>query len=355
MEPQAFKVVLYATRVTLALFITLALVPLVRHYALAAGFMDKPDERKIHKEPIPRLGGFALWAGFMLTLWIMFHQTPMGYSLIGIMLGGTIMFMLGLVDDLVTLSPYLKLAVQFIAALLAYDFHVQIITLDLPGSKLIVLNALSLPITVLWLVGFSNALNFIDGIDGLAAGVVSIAALTMVVVGVFTGKPTEALLAAMLAGAAMGFLAYNFHPAKIFMGDSGSLFCGFMLAALAVTGALKTKVVVMLLPLFVLCVPLMDISYAVLRRLFKGKNPFLPDSEHIHHQFLKLGMSQTRAVFYFYGFCVAGGVIATWYLNYQWAYLGLIIGQFTLGALLILGVRKFFPLTSLPATPKNKN
>ena len=168
MEPQAFKVVLYAIGFTLALFITLALVPLVRHYALAAGFMDKPDERKIHKEPIPRLGGFALWAGFMLTLWIMFHQTPMGYSLIGIMLGGTIMFMLGLVDDLVTLSPYLKLAVQFIAALLAYDFHVQIITLDLPGSKLIVLNALSLPITVLWLVGFSNALNFIDGIDGMA-------------------------------------------------------------------------------------------------------------------------------------------------------------------------------------------
>ena len=337
-----FNIALYAMGFILALLMTMMLVPMVRHYALSAGLVDKPGDRKIHKEPIPRLGGFALWGGFMLTLWVMFHQTLLGNSLPGIMLGSTIMFILGLIDDLVTLSPYLKLAIQFVAALLAFDFHVQISTLDLPGNKLIVLNALSLPVTVLWLVGFSNAMNFIDGIDGLAAGVISIASLTMVVVAVFTGRPTEALLAAMLAGASLGFLAYNFHPAKIFMGDSGSLFCGFMLAALAVTGALKTKVVVMLLPFFVLCVPLMDISYAVLRRILKGKNPFLPDAEHIHHQLLKQGMSQTRAVFYFYGFCVTGGVIATWYLNYQWVYLAMIAGLFTLGAVLIFFVRRSF-------------
>lgn len=346
-----YKVALYAEGFFLALVVTLVLVPLVRHYAFQAGFVDKPDERKIHKEPTPRLGGFALWGGFMLTLWVMFHRTLLSDSLPGIMMGSTIMFILGLVDDLVTLSPYLKLGIQFIAALLAYDFNVKVNTLDLPGAQMIVLNALSLPVTVLWLVGFSNAMNFIDGVDGLAAGVVSIASVTMVVVAIFTGRPTEALLAAMLAGSSLGFLAYNFHPAKIFMGDSGSLFCGFMLASLAVTGALKTKVVVMLLPLVVLCVPLMDISYSVLRRLSKGKNPFLPDSEHLHHQLLKLGMTQTRTVFYFYGFCIAGGVIATWYLNYQFVYLGLMAGLFILGALLIAIVRQSFkPVSAKPVS-----
>ncbi len=331
----------------IALVLTLILVPLVRKIAINAGYYDAPGERKIHKYPVPRLGGVAIWLGFMLALaltsLLKWHPV-LGSALPGVLAGGTIIFILGLLDDLYTLSPYLKLAVQFVAALTAFSLGVQINTLDLPGAQLLILNALSLPITVIWLVGLANALNFIDGIDGLAAGVTTLSALTLTVVAMFTHQPSSALLAALLAGASLGFLVYNFHPAKIFMGDGGALFCGFVLACIAVTGVLKTKVVVMLLPMFVLSVPILDITYSVFRRLLQGKNPFLPDASHIHHQFLKAGVGQVKTVTYFYTLCVVGGLVAVWYVNYLPIYIALLAGLFLLGVILISLVRKIYPV-----------
>jgi len=315
-----------------------------------AGYYDAPGGRKIHKYPIPRLGGIAIWLGFMLALGAIclfqWHH-ELGNALPGVLAGGAIMFALGLLDDLFNLSPYLKLVIQFLAALIAFVLGVQINTLDLPGAQLLVLNALSLPLTILWLVGLSNAMNFIDGVDGLAAGVTVLSALTLTVVALFTNQPSSALLASLLAGASLGFLAFNFHPAKIFMGDSGALFCGFVLASIAVTGVLKTKVVVMMLPMFVLSVPILDITFSVLRRLARGKNPFLPDADHIHHQFLKAGMGQVRAVTYLYALCVLGGLIAVWYVNYLPIYIALLASLFLVGVILIVLVRRFYPVSSL--------
>lgn len=335
----------------IALVITFLLVPVVRRKAIDAGYYDAPGERKIHKYPIPRLGGIAMWLGFMIALGasslMLKWNHEFNTSLPGILAGGTIIFMLGLLDDLFTLSPYLKLAIQFVAALTAFGLGVQINTLDLPGAQLLILNALSLPVTVIWLVSLANAMNFIDGIDGLAGGVTALSALTLSVVALFTNQPTSALLAALLAGSSMGFLVFNFHPARIFMGDSGALFSGFVLACIAVTGVLKTKVVVMLLPMFVLSVPILDITYSVFRRLLQGKNPFLPDASHIHHQLLKAGVGQIRTVTYFYALCVVGGLIAVWYVNYLPIYIALLVGMFTLAAGLIFLVRKLYPITEL--------
>ncbi len=329
--------------------VSFILVPIVRKQAISAGYYDAPGARKIHKYPIPRLGGIAIWLAFMLSLGaiVMLGWRPeLHNALLGILAGGTIVFLLGLLDDLFNLSPYLKLAIQFIAALTAFFLGIQINNLDLPGAQLLVLNALSLPVTVIWLVGLMNAMNFIDGIDGLAAGVTTLSALTLTVVALFTNQPSSALLAALLAGSSLGFLVYNFHPARIFMGDSGALFCGFLLACIAVTGVLKTKVAVMLLPIFVLSVPILDITYSVFRRLLRGKNPFLADADHIHHQFLKAGMGQIRTVTYLYSLCVVGGLISVWYVNYLPIYIASLAVMFLLAFLLITLVRKLFPLPS---------
>jgi UDP-GlcNAc:undecaprenyl-phosphate/decaprenyl-phosphate GlcNAc-1-phosphate transferase len=319
----------------LALVCTLFLVPLVRRRAIAAGYYDAPGERKIHKYPIPRLGGIAIWLGFMLALGLislfMWHR-ELGSALPGVLAGGAIVFTLGLLDDLFNLSPYLKLAIQFVAALTAFGLGVQINNLDLPGAQLLVL----------------NAMNFIDGIDGLAAGVTTLSALTLTVVAMFTDQPSSALLASLLAGSSLGFLVFNFHPAKIFMGDSGALFCGFVLACIAVTGVLKTKVVVMLLPMFVLSVPILDITYSVFRRLLRGQNPFLPDADHIHHQFLKAGVGQIKTVTYLYALCVVGGLIAVWYVNYLPIYIASLVGMFLLAFTLISVVRRIYPVQSTP-------
>ncbi len=335
----------------IALVLSLLLVPVIRKQAISAGYYDAPGERKIHKYPIPRLGGIGIWLGFMLALGCLglFCWKPeLNSALPGILAGGTIVFFLGLLDDLFNLSPYLKLAVQFIAALVAFTLGVQIGNLDLPGAQLLVLNALSFPVTVIWLVALMNAMNFIDGIDGLAAGVTTLSALTLTVVAMFTNQPSSALMAALLAGSSLGFLVYNFHPAKIFMGDSGALFCGFTLACIAVTGVLKTKVVVMLLPMFVLSVPILDITFSVFRRLLKGKNPFLADADHIHHQFLKAGIGQIRTVTYFYSLCVVGGLISVWYVNYLPIYIACLSVMFLLAFGLITLVRKLYPIPMSP-------
>lgn len=332
----------------MALVITMLMIPLVRRQAIRTGMYDVPGERKIHKYPVPRLGGVAIFGGFVgalaLSMLIFKDISLFEESVLGILLGGLLIFLLGLVDDLKNISPYVKLVIQLGAALLAFYLGVQISTLDLPGSKLLMLHALSLPVTVIWIVALANAMNFIDGLDGLAAGVTVVGGVTLALIAVFTGKPDEAVLGAMLAGAAMGFLAFNFYPARIFMGDSGSLFCGFMLAAVSVTGVLKTKVVVMLLPLVILGVPILDITFSVFRRLARGQNPFIADASHIHHQFLKAGLTQVRTVSYLYALCIIGGMIATGYVNYLAFYVPLILLLLVLGAGLVWLARRVEPL-----------
>lgn len=325
-----------------ALLISGLVTPLLRKVAIEAGHYDMPNDRKIHKFPVPRVGGVAIWGGFMVTLGLfslIYSGQFEGHALSGILLGGAIIFFVGLLDDLYNLSPYLKLFGQFLAAATAFQLGVQITALDLPLSKILLLQALSFPITVLWLVGISNAMNFIDGVDGLAGGVSMISALTLSVVAVNMHEPLPALVAIILSGSALGFLNFNFYPARIFMGDSGSLFCGFVLACIAVTGVLKTLTMTMLLPVIILTVPILDITYSTLRRLWKFQSPFAADSDHLHHKLLKAGFSQIRTVAAMYSVCIIGGIIASIYIGHLREYLVALLSVIVFSTLLVLITR----------------
>ncbi len=325
-----------------ALTISGLVTPLIRKWAIEAGHYDIPNDRKIHKHPVPRIGGIAIWGGFMLTvgLFSYFYSGQLETSTLwGVLLGGSIIFFVGLLDDLYNLSPYMKLFGQFLAAATAFQLGIQIIALDLPFSKILLLQALSFPVTILWMIGISNAMNFIDGVDGLAGGVSMISALTLSVVALNMNQPAPALIAIALSGATRGFLNLNFYPARIFMGDSGALFCGFTLACIAVTGVLKTLTMTMLLPVIILTVPILDITYSTLRRLCKLQSPFIADSEHLHHKLLKAGFSQIRTVAAMYIICIIGGIIASLYIGHLNEYLIALVSVLIFSALLVLITR----------------
>jgi len=299
-------------------------VPLVRTYCLKKGYVDLPNKRKVHKRPIPRLGGVAIWLSVLFSfvfLVLINSDYPHGNGLSGIFLGGSIIFLLGLIDDLYDLNPKFKLFIQVGAAVIAFLLGVKIDILSNPFGDPIMLGLFSLPITIFWLTGITNAVNFIDGVDGLAGGVIAIISLTLGIVAVYSNQPASALVAILLAGAILGFLIFNFYPAKIFMGDSGALFSGFILAGLSVAGVVKTIAVSVLLPLLIFTVPIMDMSFSVFRRLLKGSNPMSADNEHIHHKLLKSGFSQNRTVAILYTFGIAGGAVATFLIDAHKIYL----------------------------------
>lgn len=323
----------------------MSVVPVIWKWAIARGYYDAPGERKIHKHPIPRLGGIAIFFGFMASVLIvsLYSKFSFDNTFTAVLVGASMIFTLGLIDDLKNLSPIIKLIVQVLTAVTVFALNIQINTLDLPGAQLLILNALSLPVTAIWIIGLMNAVNFIDGIDGLAAGITLFSALTLTIIAMFTAQPSSALLASMLAGASLGFLAFNFHPAKIFMGDSGALLCGFLLATISVTGVLKTKVVVMILPIVVLVVPILDITYSVFRRLLSGKSPLMADGNHIHHQLLKSGAGQVKTVSYLYALCIIGGLLSVWYLDNMMLYLAALVSIVALGSILVIIVKKLWP------------
>lgn len=329
----------------IALAVGMVLVPVIRYYSLKANLYDAPGERKIHTQPIPRLGGVAIFIAFVVALGLGSTLHPQVNAILlskgnlGLFAGGALMFILGLLDDLFNLSPYVKLLWQFVAASVAFGMGVSIEALDLPGNLILYLKALSFTITAGWLVGLSNAMNFIDGVDGLAGGVAVFASLTLCILALFTGQPQAALLCAALAGGCLAFLAFNFHPAKLFMGDSGALFIGFALASIAVLGVLKIYTVMMIAPILVLCVPVLDITYAVLRRLLRGKNPFIADGDHLHHRLLKQGLSQPMVVATFYGACILSGIFVSIYLNAFPVYVQATAGLIALATLLIKTVQ----------------
>lgn len=235
------------------------------------------------------------------------------------------MFLLGLIDDIFDLSPHIKLFAQLGIATITFLLGVRIEILSNPLGDPINLGLFSFPLTILWLVGIANAVNFIDGIDGLAGGVIMITAITLGLVAVYSNQPSSALIAFLLAGSVMGFLVFNFYPAKIFMGDSGSLFSGFILAGLSVTGVVKSVAVSILLPILIFTVPIIDMSFSVFRRISSGNNPMTADNEHIHHKLLKSGLSKNRTVGVLYILCIAGGSIATFLVNAHRIYLVLIV------------------------------
>ena len=279
------------------------IVPGVIALAKKTGAMDKPDPRKVHKKPVPRIGGVAIYLGFMVSLAFFLPEIPTGdEALWGLVTGGTLIFLVGLLDDYRDLPAKVKLVLQILVALvLSVFFDVKIDVLTDPFGDYIFLDYMSVPVTVLWLVGITNTVNLIDGLDGLAAGVSSLAAFTICLVAVEENIGFVAILTAALCGSAVGFLYYNFNPARIFMGDSGSMFLGFMLASVSIVGAVKSAATIALIvPILALGLPIMDTAFAIVRRYLSGVPIFKPDRGHLHHRLLDLGFTQRQAVLLMY-------------------------------------------------------
>lgn len=306
--------------------LSLMLTPLVIRLANFIGAIDHPDERKVHSHPIPRLGGVAIFTSFLASLVIFFFFDPTRTSSLwvvshqGIMLIASLLlvFLLGMWDDLHSLKPGQKFLIQLIAATIAYlaGFRISSVTHPLGESMPLALGVLDFPATILWIVGVSNAFNLVDGLDGLASGIGLIAASTIGAIAYLNGDMTTAIPAFILGGALIGFLWYNFNPARIFLGDSGSLFIGFALAILSMQSSTKgSTAFAIVVPILCVGLPIMDTLLSMTRRLLDSLLPeklrrgsflhklhsmFLPDKKHIHHQLLARGYSQRRAVLTLY-------------------------------------------------------
>ncbi len=278
------------------------LSPVARLLARRLGALDYPGERRIHNTPIATWGGLAIVLGFVISgpvcaNFLGFPQLP-SRQLLGLLLGGGLVAAMGLVDDRFHLPARFKFAAQLLAAALLPLFLVKITVVSNPLGRgwLVPPGWLAWGLTALWVVAITNAINLIDGVDGLAGGVSAIACIALAVVALFRDQPAVALLAASLGGAAAGFLPWNFNPAKIFMGDTGAYFLGFMIGGITVLGAFKIAAsIAIFIPLLVLAVPLLETAASALRRYFRGQPVFTADQDHLHHRLLAMGLSQ-RAV-----------------------------------------------------------
>lgn len=320
----------------LAFVLALLLTPLVRALAVKRGWLDRPDgRRKAHAAPVPRLGGLAVYASFLVASVVVLtlvqdtaaFRPAFREALLHLAVAGTAVVLIGLADDLRGVTPAAKLLVQGLAALYLYANGYRVGLLSNPFGERFDLGLLSLPITLLWFIGASNAFNLIDGLDGLAAGIGLFATGTVFVTALINDSWEASLLAAALGGALIGFLRYNLSPASIFLGDSGSLFVGFALAAIAVRGSMKASTAVALLaPVLALALPIFDTSLAVARRLATGRSVFEADADHLHHRLLRRGFTPQGAMVLLYGVAAvfaALSLLTT--LNPRYQVVGLIV------------------------------
>jgi len=329
-----------------ASLLSLFLTPLVAEVARRWRILDAPGARKIHQAETPRAGGIAIYVAFMITFLAglvlqagAHHLMIMDSRIAAFLCGGALAFALGLWDDVRTLKPTWKLGGQVAAAVIAYAGGLQIAKVALPGSGELNLTWLSLPATVLWFVLIINALNLIDGLDGLAAGIAFFASLVLLIVMELSGRALVAVGLACLAGAALGFLRYNFHPASIFLGDGGSYFLGYCLAALSIMGSVKSEATVaILIPVVALGVPVMDAVWSPIRRFLLGQRMFHPDRDHIHHRLLKLGYTHRRAVLLLYSITILMGLTSLSLVHTRDNRTALILVLVAAGA--IIGIRK---------------
>ncbi len=288
-------------------------MPYVIKLAHRLGAIDQPDKRKVHNGTMPRLGGLAIFSAFIIVMVIGVQVSP---ELLGIIIGGCVIFLVGMLDDIYQLPPWVKLIGQGIAASIAIYSGVVVGFVTNPFDGLMDLGYLGIPLTFVWIIGISNAINLIDGLDGLAAGVSSIAAATMGIVAYSQGQEAVFIVALVLVAAILGFLPYNFHPARTFMGDGGSNFLGFTLGCLAVMGLTKsTAVISLFVPIVILGIPIFDTFFAIIRRIYNKAPIFMPDKSHLHHRLMAIGCSHRRSVLIIYGISGFFGLTAI-VLNY---------------------------------------
>ena len=328
-----------------ALVSVLVLTPIVRWLAARLGAVDVPEDRKVHEKITPTLGGVAIYLSMMIGagIFLIFGHNRVSGDIAGVLIGATVIVIFGAIDDVRGLSPISKLFGQVLGAGVLVIMGVQIQNLHIPGLAVISLSPeLSVIISLIWVVAFINIINLIDGLDGLAAGITCIASFSMFYYATQTGVGATfvdaALISIVMAGATLGFLRYNFNPASIFMGDSGSMLLGFMLGAVTIQGVLKSiAAAALIVPLIALAIPIVDTGMAITRRLRKGMPISHADKEHIHHRLLNMGHSQRQAVLllYFWTALLCGTSLALKFMSNNkllWVVLGLTIGGFLLTA-----------------------
>ncbi|MED1204361.1 glycosyltransferase family 4 protein [Heyndrickxia acidicola] len=294
----------------ICLISSIILTPFVKKLAFKIGATDKPNQRKVHQTIMPRMGGFAIFLSFIIGFLILRPEGDHAQPL-PIILGSLIIVGLGILDDIIELSAKIKFVGQLAAALIVVFWggaEAQFINLPFGGQ--IQFGYLSIPLTVFWIVGVTNAINLIDGLDGLAAGVSSIALITISAMALIMGNVFAATMGAIVLMSTLGFLIYNFHPAKIFMGDAGSLFLGFMIAVLSLLGFKNITVISLIIPVIILGVPLSDTFFAIIRRVSNNQPIYAPDKSHLHHCLLRIGFSHRQTVLLIYAIAAMFGLAA---------------------------------------------
>lgn len=314
-------VLIYILGGVLALLLATGLTPVVKKFAIKVGAVDVPNARKVHTRIMPRMGGLAIYAAFVLTLLgfmlvapdTLFGSARSASLVKSLLAGGTIIVLIGALDDRFELSAKVKLVGQILAAcVVVFGFGLKVDFINVPfGDQYVNFDAwIAIPVTIFWIVGVTNAINLIDGLDGLAAGVSGISIATLLVMAVIMGNPAVILLCSILLGCVIGFLFFNFHPARIFMGDSGSLFLGFSLAVISLLGFKQVAIVSFITPLLIIGVPLSDTFFAIVRRALQKKPIFAPDKGHLHHCLRELGFSHRQTVLIIYGIAAFFGTLA---------------------------------------------
>lgn len=281
----------------------LVCIPVVKRIGLEHGFIDCPGQRKVHDQSVVRIGGIAICLGTLIACLLGLGLYPdlngslaLDWQILGVLIGGLLFFLIGLADDVFNLPPLPRLLLQGLVTYLVWSLGIRVEYLPIPGLGTLSTELFSLPITFLWLVGVTNAINWMDGLDGLAAGISSITAGLFALV-CWQYHPFLALVALALMGATIGFLYYNANPASIFMGDSGSYFLGFMLASISVIGFMQqVHFTQVLLPYLMLAIPIADMAQVIVNRLCNGKSPFFPDQRHLHHRLLQTGLTVKSVV-----------------------------------------------------------
>lgn len=294
------------------LIISLVITPFMIKFAIIKNIIDVPkDDRRVHNKPIPLAGGMAIYLSFLISTIIF---VPLTKEVLGLTIGGAIITFAGLIDDIKPLKPSYKLIIQIAVAVILILFGIRIEFITNPFNKLTGMSNigwLSIPATIFWLVGVTNAFNLIDGLDGLAAGTATISCITLFIISILNGRIIAALMTITLAGSIIGFLPYNFYPARVFMGDTGSQFLGFILAAISLQGAIKSAAAIaVVVPVLALGLPIYDTLIAIIRRYINNKPVMQGDKEHLHHKLLQMGLSQRKVVILMYTINILLGIAA---------------------------------------------
>ncbi|MGO4888785.1 glycosyltransferase family 4 protein [Anaerobacillus sp. MEB173] len=287
--------------------VAVLITPLVKKFAIKIGATDQPNHRKVHQKIMPRLGGLAIYISFLIGFIMLQPESPyMPYILIG----SFIIILTGVLDDMLEISAKWKLLGQILAAGVVIYGGVQVEFINLPFNGVLHFGWFGIPITLLWIVGITNAINLIDGLDGLAAGVSSIVLMTITGIALIDGNMFIVALGVILLGSTLGFLVFNFNPAKIFMGDTGALFLGYMLAVISLLGFKNVALFSLVIPVIILAVPISDTFFAIIRRIVNKKPLSAPDKSHLHHCLLRLGFSHRSTVLVIYAISAFFGLSA---------------------------------------------